>query len=981
MPTVVKSTWGFLLFLTFCFLRVFFFVKEFNMNENHPSSKAEGVEMQFAGAVVDAPPMHATPGLTVYVSEYCPFCARVKKLFASIGVAPTYIDITNEANKSAYVEAAKAYEYDSVPMVIYKDRLLGGCDSMCVALETGLLPRLLDLPSLHAVVRPGEARPDLVSPGLFAFPPLVNIITVRGTSFLTMVISIILIVWRDEPWAWWVTFGMTVDFLARLMFGGTASVLGSVSNLFFFWKEEELVPGPPKQFAAAVGLLIYGLATILALAGDGNKATWIGAPICMGIIAFFAFLEAGFNFCAGCYVFSLLNKWGVIENTIYQPYTDSYHFLSYGVREMNTKVGWVEGGLTDLQDEHGAVANNHTAVSWRKNVMDLDSNRMNGSALPRPIRVAVVRDPAKDPIMDTDIHYKFPKVEESHREAWGFKYVHFPDFSMVLGIGGMAWVLKFADKVFDTPSNAWKVISVLTAIVFGLLLIALLAKSFFYPKRIFMDFQHPARRNAAAMIPIGFLICSGLAEDVDHHLQLALWWMGAPLSALSMVFTIIYYLRNRQMGGTYNPTVMVPILAHFVASMTAVMLVKNQSAEFTANYMEAANWFFGVGVLFGAFTMAGTMYHGVFFHWAVDRARGSISIWMGSCFICCIAYNIVFSLASFDIFSFTLYSGGVVLYLAMLYLIYPGRWLLVGYFEPTHWGLGFPLHTFAIASFQYYQSQGHAFSLGMCWVSMVSCTFATVCFFSHSVTKLLKRQWPGPCVEGSPLAFNHFVHEALREVAVRLRHELQVSEPSHPEMTARSQVRLKELAGEFLRVLRVNQIIKRAYVFPELKSVSKEHVRIGDDMSAKVQLICSQAEAYLKDDDVESLGKYLSGGVLDECSKCIDWQEDHLPPIIHKGINTRIAAIIMERTWEFVDLEDLEHMVSFTFRYLPKQMQRVKFIKGLTGTLPERCQQIGLWLYRGALLDPLGDIKFTMLIDVAPEVIPRGLGIRWTRQL
>jgi tellurite resistance protein TehA-like permease len=611
--------------------------------------------------------------------------------------------------------------------------------------------------------------------------------------------------------------------------------------------------------------------------------------------------------------------------------------------------------------------------------MDLN-NRLNGNELPRPIKVFAARDP-KDPIMDTDIHYRFPKVDETHREAWGFKYVHFPDFSVVLGLGGMAWVLKFADGIFDTPSNAWKIISILTAIVFGLLLLAITAKLIFYPKRIFMDFEHPMRRNAAAMIPIGFCICSGLAQNVNHKLQLAMWWMGAPLSAVSLVFTIIYYLRNRQMGGTYNPSVMIPILANFVAAMTAPMLVTNQSATFTAGYMEAANWFFGIAVLFGAFTMAGTMYHGVFFTWAVDRARGSIAIWMGACFICCIAYNIVFSKTTFDSFAYTMYSCGVCLYLTIIYLIYPGRWLLVGNFEPTHWGLGFPLHTFAIASFQYYKSQGHAFSLGMCWVSMVSCTFATACFFSHSVNKLLRRQWPGPCVEGSPMAFNHFVHEAIREVMVRLRNELQVTQPNQTELTTRGQTRIKELAGEFFRVLRVNQHIKRQYVFPELMAVNKTQVRMGDEMSAKLQKICENAEAHLKDGDVEALRTFISAQVLDQIADVIDWQEDHLPPIIHKGINTRIATIIMERTWEFIDLDDLEHMCAFTFRYLPKQMHRVKFIKGLTGTLPERCQQIGLWLYRGALLDPLGDIKFSMLIDVAPEVIPRGMGIRWTRQM
>lgn len=63
----------------------------------------------------------------------------------------------------------------------------------------------------------------------------------------------------------------------------------------------------PKRFAARIGLLLSGGATV-ALA---YSQLTLGALI-LGILALFAFLEGAFGFCVGCKIYGALIRKGVI---------------------------------------------------------------------------------------------------------------------------------------------------------------------------------------------------------------------------------------------------------------------------------------------------------------------------------------------------------------------------------------------------------------------------------------------------------------------------------------------------------------------------------------------------------------------------------------------------------------------------------------------------------------------------------------------
>ena len=72
------------------------------------------------------------------------------------------------------------------------------------------------------------------------------------------------------------------------------------------------VPGPPKRFAAAIGIGFSVTALILEF---GFGYTTAGYSV-LGMLIFAAGLEAVFGFCLGCRVFAILMRVGVIPEDV-----------------------------------------------------------------------------------------------------------------------------------------------------------------------------------------------------------------------------------------------------------------------------------------------------------------------------------------------------------------------------------------------------------------------------------------------------------------------------------------------------------------------------------------------------------------------------------------------------------------------------------------------------------------------------------------
>ena len=110
-------------------------------------------------------------------------------------------------------------------------------------------------------------------------------------------------------WLWLIPL-LAVGFAARVLSGPRFSLLGRLATQVIAPRlgPALLVPGPPKRFAQAIGLTLTTVATVAAYGFGADRL----ALALAAVLLVFASLESIFGLCAGCWLFGLLMKAGVI---------------------------------------------------------------------------------------------------------------------------------------------------------------------------------------------------------------------------------------------------------------------------------------------------------------------------------------------------------------------------------------------------------------------------------------------------------------------------------------------------------------------------------------------------------------------------------------------------------------------------------------------------------------------------------------------
>ena len=142
---------------------------------------------------------------------------------------------------------------------------------------------------------------------VFTFPHPVNGIAARMVAGMVVIVSTAIILFQLP----WLLLFLTYGLLARVATGPTLSPMGLLAT-------RVLVPlvgnpghptaGPPKRFAQVVGL---GFSATAVLSYYVFGLTVVAYSV-LGVLVFFAAVEAVLGFCTGCFVFGLLMRWGLI---------------------------------------------------------------------------------------------------------------------------------------------------------------------------------------------------------------------------------------------------------------------------------------------------------------------------------------------------------------------------------------------------------------------------------------------------------------------------------------------------------------------------------------------------------------------------------------------------------------------------------------------------------------------------------------------
>ncbi len=151
---------------------------------------------------------------------------------------------------------------------------------------------------------------------VFAFPNPVNEKAARTVAAGVALLGVVTLV---TGW-WWLSTVLAAGFLLRVLSGPRFSPLGLLATRVIAPRlgPPRLVPGPPKRFAQGIGLTVTSAASIAAL-GFGASAV---ATALLGLLIVFAVLESVLGFCAGCWLFGVLMRVGVIPSGVCEACAD-----------------------------------------------------------------------------------------------------------------------------------------------------------------------------------------------------------------------------------------------------------------------------------------------------------------------------------------------------------------------------------------------------------------------------------------------------------------------------------------------------------------------------------------------------------------------------------------------------------------------------------------------------------------------------------
>lgn len=141
---------------------------------------------------------------------------------------------------------------------------------------------------------------------VLTFPNPVNEKAARAVAGGVVVLAALTLL---SQW-WWLAVVLAAGFALRVAAGPRFSPLGrlAVHVIAPRFGEARLVPGPPKRFAQAVGLVTSSAAAVAALAFGATTV----ASVLLGVLVVFATLESALGFCAGCWAFGHLMRLGVV---------------------------------------------------------------------------------------------------------------------------------------------------------------------------------------------------------------------------------------------------------------------------------------------------------------------------------------------------------------------------------------------------------------------------------------------------------------------------------------------------------------------------------------------------------------------------------------------------------------------------------------------------------------------------------------------
>ncbi|MGY6630688.1 MAG: SLAC1 anion channel family protein [Wenzhouxiangella sp.] len=265
-------------------------------------------------------------------------------------------------------------------------------------------------------------------------------------------------------------------------------------------------------------------------------------------------------------------------------------------------------------------------------------------------------------------------------------HVPLPLFASVMGLCGLAMVWHSASLHWQFSSLASGLITLLAALVFGLLLVLYGYKVIACRERVMAELRHPVRINFLPTLSINLILLGILSREWLPTASLWLWMTGAALQLLFTLLIVTIWIESERPSASINPAWFIPAVGNVLVPIAAV----------PDGYV-LVGWFFMAVGLFFWLTMNTIVFYRLVTKPALEDAmRPTLMILVAPPAVGFLAWLQLSG--GLDTFAMVLYLTAV--FLAMLLVLQLPRFLRLAYF-PSWWAYTFPLAAFTTASYRF----------------------------------------------------------------------------------------------------------------------------------------------------------------------------------------------------------------------------------------------------------------------------------------
>ena len=298
-------------------------------------------------------------------------------------------------------------------------------------------------------------------------------------------------------------------------------------------------------------------------------------------------------------------------------------------------------------------------------------------------------------------------------------------FAIVMGLSGLSLVFKKLSEVLYFPSIVGILFTLLSTIIFFLILGNYLYKLLKYKEEVKTEITHPIRINFFAAISISILILSILYRHSLDDLSQIFFIVGAIIHIGLTFYTMKFWINNNLEIQHSNPAWFIPIVGNLIVPIAGKGFIDDSILYF----------YFSIGIFFWIILFSIILNRIIFHKQFAPKFMPTLFILIAPPAIGFLSY--IKLTGELDFFAHILYSLG--LFFTILVFTMYKNYINIKFFI-SWWAFTFPMAAITLATILMYELTAFSFYAILSYVLMVITTIVVFLVAKETIAHMRKKE-------------------------------------------------------------------------------------------------------------------------------------------------------------------------------------------------------------------------------------------------